>query len=173
VYLAAGIFSTLPDTPWPGGQVANNGLDELRTLGFSVLRSGDDPELGLTGVTVRGSSALQLVADTDCTVEVHHCLREIDYDQYLPTWNEYDPNQSLAWTQPGGLGAGDSTPIGSVSLTAGVPGELSNTALADALQAMVDGAEQSFLLRRQDTGSETVEVSALLVVEFDLDTPPN
>jgi hypothetical protein len=173
VYLAAGVFSVLPDTPWTGGQVANNGAEELRSLGYAVLRTEGEPPLGLTGVTVRASSVLQLVADADCTVGVHHCLREIDYEQHLPTWNEYDPEHSLTWSQPGGLGAGDSTPIDAVSLTAGVPGELSGAALADALQQMVDGAEQSFLFRRQDSGPETVEVGALLVVEFELDTPPN
>jgi len=173
VYLSAGLFSPMPDNPWAGGHVANNGTDELRAVGFAILRTEDAPPLGLTNVTVRTSSRLELLADTDCTVEVHHCLRPIGFTENLPTWNEYDPGASLAWTLPGGLGEGDSTPIGSLALTAGVPGTLSNAALADALQAMVDGAEQNLLLRRQDTGPETIAATALLVVEFDLLAPPN
>jgi hypothetical protein len=60
-----------------------------------------------------------------------------------------------------------------VELTADEPGALSGQALADAVQAMVDGAEQNFLLRRSDTGSETIAVEARLVVEFDLNGPPS
>lgn len=173
VYPEAGLFSPMPDTPWPGGQVANNGFDELRTVGFAVLRTCDDPPLGLTGVTVRASSGIELLADYDCTLEIHHCLRQIDFADDMPTWNEYAPLQSAAWSQPGGLGAGDSTFIGAIAVTANTPATLSNTALTDALQAMIDGDEQNLLIRRQDNGPETIEVTSLLRVEFDLDTPPN
>jgi len=45
--------------------------------------------------------------------------------------------------------------------------------MAEALQAMTDGAEQNFLIRRGDAGPQTVGVAGRLVVEFDLDNPPN
>ncbi|MGC9455378.1 MAG: hypothetical protein ACP5HU_11015 [Phycisphaerae bacterium] len=171
LYPSAGLFSPMPDTPWPGGEVANNGLDELQTLGFAILRTEETPPRGLIDVTVRAGSSVQLLTDTDCTLELYHCLRPIDFNDDLPTWNEYAPG--YPWSQPGGLGAGDSTYIGSVALSAGVAGTLSNPALTAALQAMIDGDEQNLLIRRQDNGPETTEVTALLVVEFDLNAPPN
>ena len=59
------------------------------------------------------------------------------------------------------------------AMTANVTGQLSNAALTTAVQAMIDGAEQNFLVRRSDTGYETIGISGELIVEFDLDTPPN
>lgn len=78
----------LPDTPWLGEYIANNGTDELRALSFSILRSGSSPILGLTNVTARLSSELELTADTNCQVEVYHCLRSLDFISDAPTWNE-------------------------------------------------------------------------------------
>jgi hypothetical protein len=173
VYLAGGIFSLLPNTPWIGDSVANNGTDELRSVGFVVARTADTPPLGLTDLTVRSATRLEIIADTDCQVEVYHCLREIDFVLDPPTWNEYDLSASAAWATPGGTGPGDATYIGSLDLTANVTAQLSNAALTSAVQAMIDGAEQNFLIRRTNTGPETIAASAELVVEFDLDSPPN
>ena len=173
VYYWVGINSMVPDTPWIGEVIANNGGDELRTIGFAAIRTFEDPVRGLTNVTVRSNSYLQLTADKNCTAEVHACLRPIDFETDRPTWNEYNPAQSWAWSSPGGLGTGDSTPIGSIELTAGTPGNLSGAALTSALQAMVDGAEQNFLVRRVDTDVLGVVIESQLFIEFDLDTPPN
>ena len=59
--------------------------------------------------------------------------------------------------------------IGSVSLEAEVPGDISGGGLTAALQAMVDGAEQNFLLRRTNTGPSTVNISGEVTIEFALD----
>lgn len=173
IYFSAGIFSMLPDTPWLGEHVANNGSDELRALGFAILRSGISPTLGLTNVTVRVSSELELTADTDCQVQAYHCLRNVDFISDTPTWNEYDPSGSGAWATAGGLGSGDATSIGSLTLTADTAGTLSNAALRSALQNMIDGSEQNLLIRRSDTGNETINITGKFRVEFDLDSPPN
>jgi len=173
LYLTAGIFSVLPDTPWTGELIANNGTDEVRAVGFAVIRTQDDPQRGLTGVTVRASSRLELTADTDCTIDVHHCLRDIDFSGDPPTWNEYAPSVEAAWSQAGGLGAGDSSYIDSLALTADEPESLTGEDLAAALQDMIDGAAESFLLRRADTGPESVAVTGRILIEFELDSPPN
>jgi hypothetical protein len=173
LYFSGGLFSPLPDTPWFGGAIANNGTSELRTVGFAVLRYGDSPRLGLGGVTVRASSCVELTADTTCSAEVRHCLRPIDYLNDFPSWNRYLPNESLAWGTPGGMGSGDSTLVGSLNLVQNTPVQLSGVAVAAALQAMVDGAEQNIMVRRLDSGSQTVQISGRLVVEFDLVSPPN
>jgi len=173
VYFSAGILSVLPDTPWIGEGISNNGVDELRSLGFAVIRTGDSPPQGLINVAPRSSSYIELTAEADCTVEVYHCLRPLDFVSDPPTWNEYDPDASAAWSTPGGLGSGEATAIGTMNLTAETPGRLSNAALTSALQAMVDGAQPHFLLRRADTGSLTVAVTGSVSIEFDIDSPPN
>ena len=173
IYLPGGLLSILPGTPWIGGSIANNGTDELRASGFALIRTADDPPLGIVGATVRPATAIAVTADTACQVEVYHVLRAIDFVADPPTWNQYDPSAAAAWASPGGAGAGDATLLGSLSLSAGVPGSLSGSAVAAAVQAMIDGAEQSFLIRRSDTGYETIAVTAELTVEFDLDSPPN
>ena len=173
IYFSTGIFSLLPNTWWVGGAIANNDVDELRSIGFVLARTADQPALGLTNVTLRAATLIELTADTDCEVEIYHCLREIDFTGDRPTWNEYDPSESAAWAQPGGTGQGDATLIGSLDLAAEVPGQLSNGALATAVQAMIDGLEQNILVRRSDIGTETIAISGELAVEFDLNSPPN
>lgn len=173
IYFSAGIFSMLPDTPWLGEHIANNGTDELRSLGFSILRSGSGPTLGLRNVTARIGSELELTTDVDCQVEVYHCLRNVDFVSNAPRWNEYDPSGSGAWASAGGLGAGDATSIGSLALRAGTAGTLSNAALQSALQNMIDGSEPNLIIRRSDTGSETINITGKFRIEFDLDSLPN
>ncbi len=174
LYFSVGIFSVLPDTPWIGEAVANDGSNELRSVGFAVIRTEDTSPLGLVGVSARAAGRLEITVDADCTVEVYRCLREIDFESDPPTWNEYDPGASASWDAPGGTGAGDAVLIGSIDLTAGQVGTLTGGTVADAFDAMINGAEQNFLVRRADSGAETVEiVSAEAVVEFDLDSPPN
>jgi len=173
VYFSGGIFSLLPNTPWIGDAIANNGINELRSVGLVLARTADSPVRGLTGVAVLPATRIDVTADVDCTVELYHGLRAIDFTADPPTWNEYDPSASAAWTAGGGIGAGDATFIGSLDLAANVTGQLSNAALAAAAQAMIDGAEQNILIRRSDQGSQTIGVAAELVVAFDLDCPPN
>jgi len=173
VYLTAGIISVLPDTPWTGGAIVNNGFDELRTIGYPVMRTGETPPRGIVNATVRPGSYLSITADVNCTVEAYHCLRSVEFSSDQPTWNEYDPSESLAWATAGGTGSGDANYLGSLALTANTPASLSTSALVTALQSMVDGGKQAFLFRRNDTSAENVGISVALVVEFDLDTPPN
>ena len=174
VYLPGGIWSSFPNTPWIWDAIANTDTYELRSVGFVVARTADTPPLGLTDLTVRSATKLEITADTDCQVEVYRCLREIEFVPDPPTWNEYDPSASAAWATPGGTGPGDATYIGSLNVTADVTAQLSNAALTSAVQAMIDGAEQNFLLCRGDIGPETIHIElAELVVEFDLDSPPN
>ncbi|MCD4823580.1 MAG: hypothetical protein K8S55_03165 [Phycisphaerae bacterium] len=172
IYFSAGLFSILPDTTWLSQCIAHSEYGELRSAGYAILRmEGASPVKGLTNVTVRNSSNIKITADAACTVYVYHCLRHIDFDTDPPTWNQYDPSAGGNWS--GGLGAGDSTLIGSLSLTAGQPGTLSGSAVQSALQNMVDGSNQNFLIRRGDTGSETIQISGSCRVEFDLDSPPS
>ncbi len=173
IYFSAGIFSVLPETPWIGEAIANNGMNELRSLGFAILRTGEEPAKGLTNVTVRPGSFIELTADSDCEVGVYRCLRPLDFDQDLPTWNEYAPGASLTWSVPGASGADDAEFIGSTTLTAGTAGTLSGSSVTNALQTMIDGAEQNFLVQRSDTGTETIGITGRAIVEFDLDSPPN
>ena len=63
--------------------------------------------------------------------------------------------------------------MGSLSLTADVESYITGAAVASELQNIIDGAEQNFMVRRSDTGYETIEIFGDLVVEFDLDSPPN
>jgi len=125
IYFTAGIISVLPNTCWIGELVANNGTDELRTVGFALFRWGSSPVLGLTNVTARASSCLELTADEDCTLGVYRCKRSIDFEDDPPTWNDYAPNASLSWETPGGLGGADAESIGTVELTAEEPGTVS------------------------------------------------
>jgi len=173
LYFAGGLFSVLPDSSWITDAIANNGTHELRAAGYAVIRTGETPDRGLVNVAAGSESYLQITADYDCSAEIYRCLRAIDFVNDPPTWNEYDPSASGAWTTPGGTGAGDATLIGSMSLTAGVPAQLSTAGLLSAVQAMVNGAEQNFLVRRSDTGPQTVGIEGTLVVVFDLNSPPN
>jgi hypothetical protein len=144
-------------------------MDEVRSIGFALMRPADASGRGLMDVAVRSGSSLTITVDKDCTAQAWHCLRPIMWASDPPTWNEYQPNANKAWTTPGGTGAGDATLIGSVALTADEPGSISSSALVSALQAMVDGAETNFLLRRADTGSPTINISGEVTIEFNLD----
>ena len=169
IYFSAGILSVLPNSPWIDRAVANNGADELRSVGFALLAPEDSSGRGLIDVEARSGSTLSITADKDCTIEAYHCLRPILWETDPPSWNEYQPNADKAWACAGGLGTGDTTFIGSVALTADVPGSISNSALFSALQSMIDGAESNLLLRRADTDSATVSISGEVTIEFDLD----
>ena len=169
VYFPAGIFSAMPDDPWMGQAVANNGTVDLRSLGYAILCPAGTPTRGLVDVAVRSSSRLTITADRDCTVEARHCLRPLLWASDPPTWNEYQPGGNKAWSTPGATGEGDSTVIGSASLTADVPGDITGGGLPSALQNMIDGGEDNFLLRRTDTGPSTVNISGEVTIEFDLD----
>lgn len=173
LYMSAGMLSSMPDTGWPGGYIANVGPAELHGVGFACLRSPTAPQLGPSGVSVRPSSSLAITADVACQVQVYRCLRPIDYGDNLPSWNCYDPTGGHAWTTPGGTGSGDAVLIGSVTCPAGGVGTLTGASLAAALQAMTDGAEPNFLFRRNDVAAGTVYLEQDLTVEFDLLSPPN
>ena len=172
IYFSAGIFSLMPDSPWATEAIANNGTEELRSIGFALISVGESTVSGLKDVTVRSSSKIEIWTDWDCTVGIYHCLRPINWYDNRPTWNKYQPPS--AWSSPGGIGGGDSTSIGSVSAVEDEWVSFSGGGLTSALQAMVDGAQQNFLVRRVDSAdSWTVDVLGRLTIEFDLDTPPN
>jgi len=175
IYFFGGIFSAAPDSTWAPWSVANNGTHELRSVGCTSIRNDETPPRGLTNLTVRSSSKIRITVDTACSLGVYHCLRDVPCSEETgPTWNEYDWAAGKAWAAPGGLGPGDSSYIGSMSgLGAGETGEISGEDVASAFQDMVDGAEQNFLVRRTDTGPETITITGEIIVEFDLDTPPN
>ena len=100
IYFCAGLFSVLPDSSWAGEFVANNGEDELRSVGYCVFRTGSTPPLGLTNVTVRSESYMELTAGEDCQLEVRHCLRPLDWENHPPTWNKYNPGTVQAGLRP-------------------------------------------------------------------------
>lgn len=172
VYFASGLFSMLPDTPWIGDSVANNGADELRSVACILARLEEAPPRGLTDVTVRPASRIEITADTNCQVRLYRCLRPLSIDD-PPTWNRYSPTGGLSWSSPGGLGPADAGLIGQLSLQANVPAALSGSAVASALQAMLDGRPQWFILTRADIGYETIAVNGSAVIEFNLNSPPN
>ncbi len=172
IYWMSGLFTILPDAAWTPGVVANDGTNELRNVGYAVFRDDASPPRGLVNATALSGSYLEVTADADCTVEVFHCLRPIDWE-WPSTWNEYNPHIGAGWASPGGTGAGDSTSVGSVVLTADEPGRITGGNLTAALQDILNGAEQNFLIRRLDTEYGSVSVTSRVVVEFELDTPPN
>jgi len=169
-YFSAGIFSAMPDMPWMGEAIGNNGINELRSLGNALITLGS---LGLTDVTVRSSSRVYLNADVNCDVEIYRCKRPILFASDPPTWNEYDPSASLSWATAGCSGAADRALIGSMSLTANVENSITGATVASELQAMIDGAEQNFMVRRTDTSSATIGITGRVMIEFDVDVPPN
>lgn len=169
VYLPAGIFSMMPDAPWIGELVANNGSDEVRSVGFALLsvQNSQGDWLGLRDVTVR-SACIELTTDLNCQLELYRCLRPVEFRCDLPTWDQWDPAGQHGWSQPGGLGSGDAELIGSIGAQAGVPAALSGSQIAAAIQSMIDGQPQNLLVRRADSGWESVGVKGCLTVEFDL-----
>lgn len=176
IYFDAGLMSLVPDTPWIGNMIANNGFGQLQCIGQAWMRPPGAPggQLGLTGVQVRPTSSIVVTADTDCTIELYRCLQNVCFSSNdLPTWNQYDPSAGLDWSAPGGTGDGDIVLIGSYALPAGVATAICDPQLEAAIQAIVDGAPQNFLIRRSDVGFETIAIEASLTVEFDLTSPPN
>jgi hypothetical protein len=168
IYFTAGLLSLLPDTPWLGGYIANNGTDELRNAGFMLARTEEPRPRGLVGVTVREATRIELTADADCTVEIYSCVRGVDFVNDAPTWNCYAPAASASWSAPGGTGGGDGTLLGQVALLADEPGSITGPAVTAAVQAMLDGDSQNFLIRRVDSGYQTIAIDATAVVEFDI-----
>ncbi len=152
-YNTAGILSSVPDTPWIGDVIANDGVDELQSVGWAVVHFDDK---GIQNATARSSSIVVSV-DTACTVQVYHVDKYVDFDN-PPSWNSF-----------GGLTG--CTSIGSASCSPGSPGTISGA--STALQNMIDGSYQNFLFRRSDTGVETITFSAVFHANFTLDTTPN
>lgn len=173
VYASVGLYSAWPDQSWFGQQLYNSGGDELRSVSFVRLATDESPARGVSGATVLDTTALTITADTSCTVEVYRVKRSIDFDGDLPTWNEYAPSTSSAWSQPGGLGAEDAAWIATVACPADTPTTISGPDLSGSVQAMVDGEPQNLLFRRSDAGAGVVTFSAALAAEFELTTPPN
>ena len=172
VYPSGGLLSLMPNDPWIGSTLGNNGSDELRSGGPVLVRDPAQPLLGLAGVTV-ADAWLDIWTDVTCHVAAYRILRAMDFEFDRPTWNQYGPARNLSWQQPGGLGAQDSVYIGEILVPANTTVRLQGAGLVEAVQAVVDGAEQGLLFRRYDVGYEAIAFTALLGVEFDLATPPN
>ena len=172
IYLAGGITSVWPDDPWWGDVIANDGFDEVRILGFAILRTDDDPPEGIVNATALASSYIEVKTDYDCTVEVYAILRAVDFDDDRPTWNKYDPGGNHAWSTPGATGAGDSTLIGQINCVQDEWVRLDGGAVAAALTGMIDGAPQVIMVRRADSGEESILVHARWGIEFELNSPP-
>ena len=157
IYTTAGILSTMPDTPWIGDIIGNNGTDELRSVGWAVVSLDGK---GIQNATAR-SSSIVVSADTTCTIGAYHCQYPVDFDD-PPTWNG-------PWSSPGGLS--DCTLIGTANCTPGSSETI--TGASTAFQAMLDGNDQNFMFRRMDTGVETITMEATFYPNFELNTPPN
>jgi hypothetical protein len=171
---AGGIYSYMPDAGWAGGLIANDGEDELRAIYYTNIRVAGQggAVLGLSNVTARPSSYLKLTADCYCQIQVYACCRNIDVVNAPATWNNWSTGN--AWALPGGLGGGDSTLIGSLTMVANQERTITGPTLAAALNSMIQGNPQLFLIRRVDVDHQTVSIPAMsLVVDFDLNTPPN
>ncbi len=153
IYTTAGILSVMASTPWIGNVIANNGTDELQSIGWAVVNYDDR---GIQNATARSSSIVVSV-DTACTVQVYHADKSVDFNN-PPSWDSF-----------GGLGG--CTSIGSASCSPGSPGTISGA--STALGNMIDGAEQNFLFRRSDNGPETITIRATFHANFELNTPPN
>lgn len=174
LYTVSCITSILPDTPWISSVIGNNGEDQTHCLGFSRIRdtvSVEEASLGVTNATVRPGSRIELYVSADCTVDVYRVRQFMDFGNDPPSWNQARPVAGVGWSSPGALG--DCTLMGSISLSANAWGSLGGSGVAGALQAMVDGEEQSFLFARADTDDDAVYLQARLVIEFDLNAPPS
>lgn len=175
IYWPAGIFSILPDTPWIGGVLANNGTHEVRSIGHAYLRRWEDPLSGLGNVRVLASSRVNLRSQRACGVAVYQLDKTISWTEQPPTWSHNPPDD---WDSPGGLGGG-ATYMGSAGLALDVPSgqfiaSISGGSVAAGLQAIVDGARQNFIARRTDTSDPiTAELWGSLEIEFELNTPSN
>lgn len=171
IYFQAGITDALPDSAWTGWTIGHSSSMQIRSLGYAVVCNSDEA-IGLGNVTARPSSRIELTADTACELSLYRCKREIDFPADPPTWNHYDPSAGLSWDLAGATGTGDAEHIATQAASAGSPCVLTGSAVASAIQAMIDGAPQHLTLCRNDIGPESIAVSGQIVVEFDLDSPP-
>jgi hypothetical protein len=173
----AGLFSLLPDTPWIGWCLANNGRGELRCAGqiipTAVVRStGFQPvvlqknnhEQDAHATYRRGS--LELLADADCEVEVFRLLRAVDFEAG-PTWREFAPG--AFWDVLGAIGDTDAAPLGLLSLRPVRAETLTGPGVEAALRDLLDGQTVNLLVRRCDQGEKTIEIRGRAILEF---TPP-
>jgi len=164
LFLNVGIFSAAPNTHWFGGSIAHSGAIELRGLG-RIWPSLDGR--GLVGVRVR-SASMEITADTPCRVQILQCLRPIDYAYDQPTWNKYLPAAGQAWGAPGGMGGSDTVDIASVDVTPPATSVATSAGLAAIVQSAINGGPPGFMFRRVDSGPETIDFTATVVVDFDL-----
>ena len=172
IYWHDGICSFAPDTPWYGDIVANDGADEVRILGYSILRTEEALPRGLVGVTMLPASWIDVRADEPCTLELYASIRPVGFVTNPPTWNHYDPAGGRSWTIAGGCSGADSVPMGSVQCVPDQWVRLSGPGVAAGLQGMADGGPQVFIARRADPSYEAVFVESQLGAVFELNGPP-
>lgn len=186
-YMAAGMHSWWPDTPWWGDIVANDGADEVRILGFAYVRldaappyESMNPVRGISSATVTGGW-FDIAADVDgswppnpdvsATIGLYRCTKPVPFEyEDGPSWNNWC--NASAWSTPGGLG--DCELIGSLSVPHSHrdwPVFYRLNAGSAAFQAMANGAPNVVLARRMDTGPEAVLVQVRCGIEFELNDP--
>ena len=54
-----------------------------------------------------------------------------------------------------------------------VENSITGVTVASELQAMIDGTEEALMVRRTDTDSATITLTGLVMIEFDMNVPPN
>jgi hypothetical protein len=129
-----GAFSVLPDTPWIGACIANDGHSELRAIG-----TADCP----------GARGLELRADADCVVAVDAIDAREQNARSPRTWND------LLRTPTSHLGC--------AALSAGQPFELHGESVGRVLAAAANGDVLELAIRRLDHARGTVLVAAQLL----------
>ena len=171
----AGLFSAIPGTPWTGHHIANDGANELRSVGGVRFAPDlyDGLPYGLRDVTARAAS-ISLTFNDDCHVELRQVTRPVLFGSDMPSWDYYRSASQQAWASPGGAGAGDSVPLGTFQASKNVPVTLNDPGLLPMTQAMLDDATPPyFLLRQLDVGTSTVGISdSTITVDFELNSPP-
>ena len=162
IEFTAGLFSMFPDNPWIFHCVANNSRGELRSVGEIAI-----PEEAFAS---GNSCHLCFTADVDCTLEIFLLLRDPEPSHNTPTWNSISPNYK--WDTPGGISETDGQFIGTVQITTGQVGEITMGKISQPIEIACGEKlnhlpHWGLLIRRGDTGPETVNITGELKIEKD------
>ena len=170
VSFMSGIFTDDKDFPFAESVICNNNDLEIRAIGRTALH--DTEGNGLSNVTIRPESSMQFSTSEDCKIAVYRCKRRVDVYLNQPTWNQYNPEENLNWSTPGGLGESDAELIGTGTISGLTPITFSGTIVQQTLQAIANGAPCNFIVKRLDTGSEFINVSGCINAYWEINSPP-
>jgi hypothetical protein len=134
--LPCGVFSVLADTPWLGGCIANTGRSELRAVGMAG--------------SVAPAAGVELTADQDCVVSVDVVARPRATGESW-TWNR------LAQTP--------TSHVGCLVLEPSTPARLEGPSARHPLQTAARHGDLTLIIRRLDTGPDTIAVAASLLTQ--------